>query len=172
MSGGSASAFSLAVTRPAASSQNGAHARLVRTLASRRDSARATSPPSPPGATGRLRRSFSAIQLSRSASDAIRFERRITFPSCAAASALHRADRGRVGSHSVSDFTVKRVTNAGTGSACFKTRLFYISSTALLAIGHLSLGRPRSLGGDNGIWSLYFCNVLLWAGDRLNDTKR
>src|SRR5439155_23835281 len=49
-------------------------------------------------------------------------------------------------------FLVKRVTNAGT--IRFKTRLLYLS-TALKA------HRVGLEEVDDGIWSLYFCDVLL-----------
>ena len=49
-------------------------------------------------------------------------------------------------------FIVKRVTNAGT--IRFKTRLLYLS-TALKA------HRVGLEEVADGIWSLYFCNVLL-----------
>ena len=49
-------------------------------------------------------------------------------------------------------FIVKRVTNAGT--IRFKTRLLYLS-TALKA------HRVCREEVDDGIWSVYFCDVLL-----------
>jgi putative transposase len=51
-----------------------------------------------------------------------------------------------------SHFTVKRVTNAGT--IRFKTRLLYLST----ALRQHRVGLEEV---DDGIWSLYFCNVLL-----------
>ena len=48
--------------------------------------------------------------------------------------------------------TVKRVTNAGT--IRFKTRLLYLSTA-------LRQHRVALEEVDDGIWSLYFCNVLL-----------
>ena len=49
-------------------------------------------------------------------------------------------------------FLVKRVTNAGT--IRFKTRLMYLST----ALRQHRIGLEEV---DDGIWSLYFCNVLL-----------
>ena len=49
-------------------------------------------------------------------------------------------------------FIVKRVTNAGT--IRFKTRLLYLST----ALRQHRIGLDEV---DDGIWSLYFCNVLL-----------
>ena len=49
-------------------------------------------------------------------------------------------------------FLVKRVTNAGT--IRFKTRLLYLSTA--LKQHHIGLEEV-----DDGIWSLYFCDVLL-----------
>ena len=49
-------------------------------------------------------------------------------------------------------FVVKRVTNAGT--IRFTTRLLYLSP----ALRQHCIGLEEI---DDGIWSLYFCNVLL-----------
>jgi len=49
-------------------------------------------------------------------------------------------------------FLVKRVTNAGT--VRFKTRLLYLST----ALRQHRIGLEEV---DDGIWSVFFCNVLL-----------
>jgi len=56
-------------------------------------------------------------------------------------------------------FLVKRVTNAGT--VRFKTRLLYLST----ALRQHRIGLEEV---DDGIWSVFFCNVLL---GRLDERK-
>lgn len=62
-----------------------------------------------------------------------------------------------------SHYTVKRVTNAGT--IRFKTRLLYLSTA-------LRQHRVALEEVDDGIWSLYFCNVLLGRIDERTALKK
>lgn len=129
---------------PAHPQQNGAHERMHKTL--KRGAIR------PPRATlAAQQRAFNRFRLEYNE------ERPHQFLNGRTPGALYRpSTRGYTGTLPALEypdhFLVKRVTNAGT--VRFKTRLLYLST----ALKQHRIGLEEV---DDGIWSVFFCDVLL-----------
>ena len=129
---------------PAHPQQNGAHERMHKTL--KRGAIR------PPRATlAAQQRAFNRFRQEYNDERPHQFLRGRT-----PGALYHRSTRAYTGTLPTlaypSHFVVKRVTNAGT--IRFKTRLLYLST----ALRQHRIGLEEV---DDGVWSLYFCNVLL-----------